>query len=74
MSTVLVARFKSKREAAHIEKLIKEYRKNSTVVISKSFEDIYLGEMINEGLREKGIVPLAEFKTYLDKRIKALDK
>ncbi len=70
--SVLIARFKNKREASFAAKLIKQYRKSSTVMTGKNLEDLYLGEMIEEGMKETGNIPLNEFKKYLDKRIKAL--
>lgn len=72
MSTMLIARFKNKREASLIAKLIKEYRKTSTVMTGKSLEDLYLGEMIEVGMNEKGTLSLKDFKKYLDKRISAV--
>jgi hypothetical protein len=70
--TVLIARFKSKREASFAAKLIKQYRKNSTVMTGNNLEDLYLGKMIEEGMKKTETIPLKEFKKYLDKRIKAL--
>ena len=71
MSAVLIARFKSKREANLVARLIKRYRSTSTVITGMNIEDAYLGEMVEEGMREKGSISLLEFKKYLDKRIKA---
>lgn len=71
MSTVLIARFKDKREASLVAKLIKQYRKTSTVMTGKNLEDLYLGEMIEEGMKEKGTISLEDFKKYLNKRTKA---
>lgn len=74
MSTVLLARFKHKRDANLVAKLIKQYRRNSSVMTGSSLEDLYLGEMINEGLKETENIPLKDFKKYLAGRIKALRK
>ncbi len=70
--SVLIARFKNKREATFAAKLIKQYRKTSVVVTGKNLEDLYLGEMIVEGMKEKSNMSLEDFKKYLDKRISAL--
>ena len=70
--TVLIARFKNKREATFAAKLIKQYRKTSKVMTGKNLEDLYLGEMIEEGLKEKGTLLKGDFKKYLDKRISDL--
>lgn len=70
--SVLIARFKSKREASFAAKLIKRYRKSSKVLTGESLEDLYMGEMIEEGMQEKGTISKETFKKYLDKRISAL--
>ena len=70
--SVLIARFKSKREASFAAKLIKQYRKTSKVLTGENLEDLYLGEMIEMGMKETKNIPLEEFKKYLAKRIKAL--
>jgi hypothetical protein len=70
--SVLIARFKNKREATFAAKLIKQFRKTATVMTGKNLEDLYLGEMIEEGMKETRNIPLKDFKKYLDKRIKAL--
>ena len=70
--SILIARFKNKREASFAAKLIKQYRKTSTVMTGSNLEDLYLGEMIKEGMKETRNIPLKEFKKYLDDRIKAL--
>ena len=70
--TVLIARFKNQREATFAAKLIKQYRKTSKVMTGKNLEDLYLGEMIEEGLKERGNISKDVFKKYLDKRISDL--
>ena len=70
--TVLIARFKNQHEAAFAAKLIKQYRKTSKVMTGKNLEDLYLGEMIEEGLKEKGTLLKGDFKKYLDKCISDL--
>lgn len=71
MSTVLIARFKNRREASLIAKLIRQFRKTTRVMTGTNLEDLYLGEMIEEGMKEKGTLSLREFKKYLDNRISA---
>ncbi len=70
MSTVLIARFKHNREASLVAKLIKQYRKSCTVMTGRNLEDLYLGEMIKEGMKEKGNISLENFKKYLERRIR----
>lgn len=70
--TVLIARFKNKREASFAARLIKQYRKDSKVMTGENLEDLYLGEMIEEALKEKGTISGEKFKKYLDKRISDL--
>ena len=68
--TVLIARFKNQREATFAARLIKQYRKTSKVMTGKNLEDLYLGEMIEEGMEEKGTINRKEFKKYLNKRLR----
>ena len=70
--SVLIARFKNKHEASFAAKLIKQYRKTSKVLTGENLEDLYMGQMIEEGLKEKGTIPKGEFKKYLAKRISDL--
>ena len=72
--TVLIARFKNKREASFAARLIKQYKRTSKVMTGEKLEDLYLGEMINVGLNETENIPLKDFKKYLAGRIKALRK
>ena len=68
MSEVLIARFKSKREADAVTKFIKQHSASSTLVRGKNLEDLWLGEMIEEGMKKN--IPVTVFKKYLEKRIK----
>lgn len=72
MSQVLIARFKSKREADAITELIRKNSVTSTLVRGNSLEDLWLGEMIDEGMKEKKNLSLASFKKTLSKQIKDL--
>ena len=72
MGAVLIARFKTKREANRISRLIKENSKSVRSVTGTSLEDMYLGEMIEEGMMEKKDHAIEEFKRYLNKRIAKL--
>ena len=74
MSEILIARFKTKREADVVTKLIKVHSASTTLVRGKNLEDLWLGEMIEEGMKEKGSQPIAVFKKKLDKQIKLLQK
>ena len=72
MGAVLIARFKTKREANRISRLIKENSKSVRSVTGTSLEDMYLGEMIEEGMMEKKDHAIEDFKKYLNKRIAKL--
>ena len=72
MGAVLIARFKTKREANRISRLIKENSKSVRSVTGTSLEDMYLGEMIEEGMMEKKDHAIEDFKRYLNKRIAKL--
>ncbi len=70
MSSVLVARFKNKKDANFVASLIKKFRKNTKVLQGEAWEDLYLGEMIEEGMKDKGEISEKEFSAFLDKKIK----
>lgn len=74
MSEILIARFTSKREADAVAALIKKRNSSSRLVRGSSLEDLWLGEMINEGMKEKGSRPVSAFKKKLDRQIKLLKK
>ncbi len=69
MSEILIARFNTKKEAKLVEQLIGTMRKAKVLQRGKDLEDMYFAELINEGMREKGTVDLAEFKKDLYKQI-----
>ncbi|MBX2956963.1 hypothetical protein QQ054_22455 [Oscillatoria amoena NRMC-F 0135] len=72
MGEVLIARFKNKREADAVTRLIRKHSASSTLVRGKSLEDLWLAEMINEGMKEKRTHSIAAFEKKLDKQIKRL--
>ena len=69
MSTVLIARFKSKKEANRVTRFIQEQSKPSRLVTGSHLDDLYLGELIEEGMRDRRNQSAASFKKYLDKKI-----
>ena len=69
MAAVLIARFKNKKEANLASRWIRSHIKSSQMVSGDSMEDLYMGEMIREGMRSKNMSG-KDFKKYLDKRIK----
>lgn len=69
MPAVLIARFKNKKEANLASRLIRSHIKYSRMVSGENMEDLYLGEMIEEGMKSKSI-SVKNFKKYLGKRIK----
>ncbi len=74
MSEVLIARLKNKREADAITKLIRKHSTTSKLVRGNSLEDLWLGEMINEGMQDKRNHPIKAFEKSLDKQIKELTR
>jgi hypothetical protein len=72
MSTVVVAQFKSKRDADFVAKLIKKFRKNAEVMKGDRWEDYYLGKMIEEGEKNGEEISENEFMAFLEKKIKSL--
>ena len=74
MSEVLIARFKSKREADAVTKLIKKHSASSMLVRGKNLEDLWFAEMINEGMKEKRNHSIKSFEKKLDKQIKDLSR
>ncbi|MFN6088121.1 MAG: hypothetical protein ACK47E_05185 [Cyclobacteriaceae bacterium] len=74
MSEILIARFKNKKEADAATKLIKKQSASSTLLRGTNLEDMLLGELINEGMKDKENIPIAVFKKQLNERIKALQK
>ena len=69
MAALLLTSFKTKREANRISRLILEHSKPTRSIIGSTLEDMYLAEMIEAGMKEKGDLPIGDFKKYLNKRI-----
>ena len=65
----MIARFKNKKEANLASRLIKQHVKSSRLITGSNLEDLYLGEMIEEGMKAKGNLSVTSFKKYLAKRI-----
>jgi hypothetical protein len=63
--TVLVAKFKNKREANFAASAIRKIQKNVEMVNGKHWEDFYFGQMIDEGMKEKGNVSLTDIRKKL---------
>lgn len=74
MSALLLASFKNKREADLVAQLIGTMRTARVLQKGKNLEDMYFAELITEGMKEKGNLPVAAFKKKLDKQIKSLSK
>ena len=58
MSTVILARFKNKRDATSAAKLMKKFKSDVSLLDSDIWEDMELGRLIDEGMKEKGQVPV----------------
>lgn len=72
MSWVLIASFENKKDANFVASLIKRFRKNARVLQGAAWEDLYLGEMIEEGMKDEREISELEFSVFLDKKIKSL--
>lgn len=70
MSALLIAEFKSKREAELVAELIGKLRTGTVLQHGKNFEELYFTEIIAKGAKEKGAVPLSVFKKQLLRRAK----
>ncbi|MCW5910855.1 MAG: hypothetical protein KIT62_07265 [Cyclobacteriaceae bacterium] len=73
MAEILIAKFKTKREADAVSKLIKERKRTAQLMRGNSIEDIVLGELITEGMKGKSY-PIKTFNKALNAQIKALKK
>lgn len=67
MSTVLIAKFKNKREASTVARLIEKYAGKVNVIKKSHLEDFLLAELIDEGMKETVEVPLEKIKKKLSK-------
>jgi hypothetical protein len=74
MSEILIARFKNKREADAVTKLIKERSVSSKLVRGNNLEDMVLGELIDEGMKEKRNYSMKIFMKALDTQMRSLKK
>lgn len=70
MAALLLASFKTKREADLVAQLIDNMRSAKVLQKGKNIEDMYFAELINEGMKEKGTVNLASFKHELNASIR----
>ena len=73
MSRVIVATFENKRDADFIAGMIKRFRKNARVLKGEKLEDVYLGEMIEEGMQDEHEISEEEFAAFLNRKIKSLE-
>ncbi len=64
MNTVLIARFKNKKDASSAARLMKQFKSDVGLLDEASWEDIELAKLIDAGMKEPGQVPL---KTILEK-------
>jgi hypothetical protein len=68
MSALLIAEFKSKREADLVAELIGKLRTGTVLQKGKNLEDLYFAEMITKGMKEKGSISLNSLKRQLVSR------
>ena len=69
MAALLLAEFKSKREADLVAELIGSMRSATVLQKGKNLEDMYFAELINKGMKEKGKVSVSTFKRELKEQI-----
>ena len=68
MSALLIAEFKSKKEAELVAELISNLRTGTVLQKGKDLEELYFAEMITRGMKEKGTIPLTTIKRQLASR------
>jgi len=67
MSTVIVAKFKSKRDADEAARFIRKFKSELKVMSSQESEDFYLAQLIDEGMSDSRDIPLEELQRRLRK-------
>jgi hypothetical protein len=65
--TVLVAKFKNKRDAQLAASFIENMKEKVEIMKEENWEDFYLAQLIDEGMKEKGEVPLERIRKKLRK-------
>jgi hypothetical protein len=65
MSTVLLAEFDNRKDAKAASDLLKKLSKEVKLMKGKFWEDTYLAARIDEGMKEKGEVPIEEIHKKL---------
>jgi len=60
-----MAEFDNQREAKAASALLKKFGKDAKLMKGKFWEDMYLAIKIDEGMKEKGEVPLSEIHKKL---------
>lgn len=63
--TLLIAKFKSKKEANIVASYIRKMKKEVEVMKEENWDDFFLAQMINEGMKEKGTVSLKSVRKKL---------
>ena len=69
MSTYIIARFGNKNTARKAASLMTKLRSKVRVINNTKWEDVYLAEMINESMRDKGEMTEQEFSAWLKRKI-----
>ncbi len=67
MSNVIVARFRRKKDAEQVKKMIKKLGRDAEIIKGEKLEDLWLGKMIDEGMKEGGEVPIEAIHKKLRK-------
>ncbi len=67
MSTVIIARFKNKREANAAARFMKRYKSEVRMMNPDVWDDWELGKLINEGMKEKSEVPIETIRAKLSR-------
>lgn len=66
MTTVMIASFKSKKDATLAARLLKKIKKSEVGFLNKEIvEDAAFAKLIDRGMKEKGAVPLKKIEEKL---------
>jgi len=66
MTTVMIASFKNKKDATLAARLLKKIKKSEVGFLNKQLvEDAVFAKLIDEGMKERGTVPLKKIEEKL---------
>ncbi len=65
--TYIVSSYRTKKEAENALKLLRNTRGKSRVVVDNALDDFLFGKQIDEGLKDKTVVPIEKIYKKLRK-------